>query len=137
MAGDGEDAQLWCVVDAVPLAPEHITWKRSGFPMDKRTVATYRNNTSYLTVYSVTKNDMGAFHCVVDNGIGNETSRTAHLIVKRKFSMVTRLRTIHCIQLFSMRSGFLNLILLRAQRTLSLIFGLIFLCVCNNFSVFY
>lgn len=84
LVDEGEHAELWCTVDALPLISEHISWRRPGFPLRERTAVVYKNTTSYLTVHDVTKKDMGPFYCVADNGLGNETSQPALLIVKRK-----------------------------------------------------
>lgn len=85
MVAEHETAILECTVDGKPLTGEHVTWKRAGFPMETKTTFSFRNITSSLTVYNVTQEDMGSFYCVVDNGIGNETSQPALLVVKRKF----------------------------------------------------
>lgn len=81
----GEDAHLNCTADGNPLKVDHVTWRREGFPdMSSRTTTVFRNNTSYLTILKATKEDIGAFLCVVDNGLGNETSAPAYLLVKHK-----------------------------------------------------
>ena len=85
LADERESATLECTVDGNPLSGEHVTWKRTDFPMGKKTNFSFRNITSSLTVYNVTQEDMGSFYCVVDNGIGNETSKPAYLVVKRTF----------------------------------------------------
>ncbi len=82
---ENEDAELWCTVDAFPLSAEHVTWRRPGFQFDTRTVQSFKNGTSYLTVRGVTRKDMGQFYCVAENGLGNETSRAAYLVIKRKY----------------------------------------------------
>lgn len=84
LVGEGDDAELWCTVNALPLNSEHVTWRRPGFALRERTTSVYKNITSYLTVKDVTKKDMGPFYCVADNGLGNETSQAAFLVVKRK-----------------------------------------------------
>ncbi|XP_065200596.1 nephrin-like isoform X2 [Planococcus citri] len=84
LVDEGEHAELWCTVDALPLISDHISWRRPGFPLGERSAVVYKNNTSYLTVHDVTKKDMGPFYCVADNGLGNETSQPALLIVKHK-----------------------------------------------------
>lgn len=92
LVGENEEAELWCMVDGLPLISEHITWRRPGFPFKDRTTIVYKNNTSYLTIKGVTRKDMGPFYCVADNGLGNETSQAAFLVVKRKnkfFSLFT------------------------------------------------
>lgn len=86
----GEDAQLNCTADGNPLKVDHVTWRREGFPeMSSRTSTVFRNNTSVLTILKATKEDIGAFLCVVNNGLGNETSAPAFLLVKRMFARNT------------------------------------------------
>ncbi|PSN48808.1 hypothetical protein C0J52_25084, partial [Blattella germanica] len=73
----GEDAQLYCMADGNPLSESHMSWRREGFSdsdMEQRTVRTYRNGTSFLLVQQPTREDNGNFYCVVNNGIGNETT---------------------------------------------------------------
>ncbi|XKL66984.1 hypothetical protein PGB90_010404 [Kerria lacca] len=84
MVTENEDAELWCTIDAFPLSVEHVTWRRPGFLFETRTMTSFRNNTFYLTVRGVTRKDMGQFYCVADNGLGNETSLPAYLVVKHK-----------------------------------------------------
>lgn len=86
MVNENEDAELSCIIDALPLGAEFVTWRRPGFSFESRTMSTFKNNTSFLIVRGVTIKDMGQFLCVADNGIGNETSQTAYLIVKREYS---------------------------------------------------
>lgn len=81
----GDIARLWCQVDGFPLDPEHMSWTRPDFIFDKRTsTSLMNNNTSYLTISNATKYDTGSFYCVVNNGIGNESSRSVLLIVERE-----------------------------------------------------
>lgn len=81
----GDDAQLNCTADGNPLKVDHVTWRREGFDdMSSRTSTIFRNNTSYLTIHKATKDDIGAFFCVVNNGLGNETTAPAYLLVKHK-----------------------------------------------------
>lgn len=87
LAAERESATLQCTVDGNPLTGEHVTWKRAGFPMETRTNFSFKNITSSLTVYNLTQDDMGSFYCVVDNGIGNESSKPAYLVIKRKYRM--------------------------------------------------
>lgn len=84
MVAERETATLECTVDGYPLTGEHVTWKRAGFAMETKTNFSFKNITSSLTVHNVTQDDMGSFYCVVDNGIGNESSQPAFLVVKRK-----------------------------------------------------
>ncbi|XP_065200592.1 nephrin-like isoform X2 [Planococcus citri] len=82
--GEKETATLECTVDGNPLSTEHVTWKRAGFSMEKRANFSFNNATSSLTIKDVSLDDMGSFFCVVDNGIGNESSKPAYLVVKHK-----------------------------------------------------
>ena len=80
-----EDAQLYCTVDGNPLSEENVTWKAKNFKkLDARTTRKFTNSTSYLLVHSPTREDTGAFQCIVNNGIGNETSKSVHLLIKCK-----------------------------------------------------
>ncbi|XP_052122699.1 nephrin isoform X3 [Frankliniella occidentalis] len=80
----GEEATLNCTADGNPLKADHITWRREGFEMAAKTATVFRNNTSYLTIHKASKEDIGAFLCVVNNDLGNETSAKAFLLVKHK-----------------------------------------------------
>ncbi|KAJ8969698.1 hypothetical protein NQ317_004131 [Molorchus minor] len=81
-----EDATLSCTCDGNPLADDTITWKKSDMrDFDVRTSTTYdKNGTSYLRISGVTREDLGVFKCIVNNGIGNATSKDVMLIVKHK-----------------------------------------------------
>lgn len=82
-----EDATLSCTVEGNPLRDDSITWKRNDFPdFDARTSVMYdKNGTSYLRITSVTRDDLGNFQCITNNGIGNTSTRDVMLIVKRKY----------------------------------------------------
>ncbi|KAK9509902.1 hypothetical protein O3M35_004793 [Rhynocoris fuscipes] len=83
-----KDAELWCRLDGSPLSPEHVTWRRPDYPdMLHRTTVTWRNGTSYLTVHSASKEDIGFFQCAVHNGLGNESTKNIFLIVEHKPEM--------------------------------------------------
>ncbi|XP_073986963.1 nephrin-like isoform X2 [Rhodnius prolixus] len=83
-----KDAELWCRLDGSPLSPEHVTWRRSDYPdMLHRTTVTWRNGTSYLTVHSASREDIGFFQCAVHNGLGNESTKNIFLIVEHKPEM--------------------------------------------------
>lgn len=88
----GEEATLSCTADGNPLSDDTITWKRDDMEdFDARTSVTYdRNGTSYLKISDVTREDLGNFQCVVDNEVGNASSRAVMLIVKRKHNSGTR-----------------------------------------------
>jgi len=85
----GENAHLYCVAEGNPLSESHFSWRREGFSnsdMEHRTKRSYRNGTSYLVVQTPTTEDNGNFYCVVNNGIGNETTRPVYLVVKCKYA---------------------------------------------------
>lgn len=81
-----EDATLSCTVEGNPLKEDSITWKRSDFAeFETRTSISYdKNGTSFLKISSVSRDDLGSFQCIVNNGIGNTSSKDVMLIVKRK-----------------------------------------------------
>ncbi|XP_026818055.1 nephrin-like [Rhopalosiphum maidis] len=85
----GEDAQLSCRIDGFPLGPDHISWTRPNFFFDERTSILLKNSTSYLTILNATQFDSGLFYCVVNNGIGNESSQSVMLIVEHKPEILT------------------------------------------------
>ncbi|XP_060520055.1 nephrin isoform X3 [Cylas formicarius] len=81
-----EDATLSCTADGNPLADDTITWKRDDFPdFDARTSVMYdKNGTSYLRITQVTREDLGNFQCIANNGVGNSSVKEVMLIVKHK-----------------------------------------------------
>lgn len=83
----GDEATLSCTADGNPLTDDTITWKRDNMEdFEVRTTVTYdKNGTSYLKINDVTREDLGNFQCVADNGVGNSSTRDVMLIVKRKF----------------------------------------------------
>lgn len=83
-----EDATLSCTADANPFDENTITWKRDDFPnFSERTSIMYdKNGTSYLKITKVTREDLGNFQCIADNGIGNSTVKNVMLIIKRKIA---------------------------------------------------
>lgn len=86
IVSQGDNAQLWCQIDGHPLGPDHISWTRPNFFFDERTSILLKNTTSYLTILNATQFDSGLFYCVVNNGIGNESSHSVMLIVERKYN---------------------------------------------------
>lgn len=82
----GKEATLSCTVVGNPIGDDTITWKRDNVKdFDARTAVTYdKNGTSYLKITDVTREDLGNFQCVADNGVGNTSTRDVMLIVKRK-----------------------------------------------------
>ncbi|XP_023310255.1 nephrin [Anoplophora glabripennis] len=81
-----EDATLSCTADGNPMADDTISWKRADFPeFEARTSVMYdKNGTSYLRISGVTREDLGNFQCIVNNGVGNSTTKEVMLIVKHK-----------------------------------------------------
>lgn len=72
------------------MSDDSIQWKREDFPdFNARTSVMYdKNGTSYLRISGVTREDLGNFECVVNNGIGsNSTSKNVMLIVKRELKI--------------------------------------------------
>lgn len=68
-----------------PLTAEHIRWERKNYNMNSRTITFEpRNLTSYLHIEKATREDVGNFQCIVDNGIGGETRQDIMLLVKFK-----------------------------------------------------
>lgn len=84
-----EDATLSCTAEGNPLGDDTITWKRDDFPdFDARTSVVYdKNGTSNLRISRVTRDDLGSFLCIVNNGVGNSSSKEVMLIVKRETSL--------------------------------------------------
>lgn len=87
-----EDATLSCTADGNPLSDDTIHWKKEDFhDFHARTSVMYdKNGTSYLRITQVTRDDLGNFQCIVNNGVGNVTVKDVLLIVKRK--LTTRYR---------------------------------------------
>lgn len=81
-----EDATISCTATGNPMSDEFITWKRDDFPdFMARTSTMYdKNGTSFLRISAVSREDLGKFKCIVNNGIGNTTTKDVMLIVKRK-----------------------------------------------------
>ncbi|XP_049881989.1 nephrin [Pectinophora gossypiella] len=85
IANPNEDAMLSCTATGNPLTAEHIRWERKGYDIDARSVTfDPKNLTSYLLIEKASREDVGNFECVVDNGIGGETRQEAMLVVKFK-----------------------------------------------------
>lgn len=90
MVSPESDGELWCQVEGNPLSEDHVTWKWSNPQnLDQRTEMFFRNNTSHLVIHSVTKDDIGTFQCVANNGLGNQSIKDAFLIVKRKYLCIS------------------------------------------------
>ncbi|KAL4706177.1 hypothetical protein ACJJTC_015045, partial [Scirpophaga incertulas] len=90
IANPNEDAVLSCTASGNPLNADHIRWERENYDMSSKPLAFEpRNFTSYLTIPKATRNDVGTFQCVVDNGVGGETRENVTLVVKFKPEMDT------------------------------------------------
>ncbi|KPJ02038.1 Nephrin [Papilio xuthus] len=90
IANPNEDAILACTATGNPLTSDHIRWERKNYNIDSRTITfESRNQTSYLIIDRATRDDVGNFQCVVDNGIGGETKQDVMLVVKFKPEMDT------------------------------------------------
>lgn len=86
LSKEKDDAMLWCRAEGSPLTQDHVAWRRANMPdMAVRSSVTWQNNTSYLTLRKVTKDDIGNFQCVANNGLGNESVKDVFLNVRRKF----------------------------------------------------
>lgn len=85
LVGESDVAQMWCKVEGNPLSGAHVTWKRDNYNIAAKTEVSFKNNTSYLIINHPTREDIGTFHCVANNGLSNQTSKDAYLIVKRKY----------------------------------------------------
>ncbi|CAK1549333.1 unnamed protein product [Leptosia nina] len=90
VASPNEDAVLACAATGNPLSSDHIRWERPGYDISSRTVTfDPRNQTSFLTIDKSSREDVGVFTCVVDNGIGGEDRQDVTLVVKFKPEMDT------------------------------------------------
>lgn len=73
-----------------PLSADHVKWQRKDYDIPSRSVTfDARNQTSYLTIEEASRQDVGNFECVVNNGIGGEASQEVMLVVKFKPEMDT------------------------------------------------
>uniref|UniRef100_A0A2H1WN64 Hemolin n=1 Tax=Spodoptera frugiperda TaxID=7108 RepID=A0A2H1WN64_SPOFR len=80
-----QDAMLTCTANGNPLTADNIRWERKGYNINPNQVTFEpRNLTSTLVVKQATREDVGNFQCVVDNGIGGETRQDVMLVVKFK-----------------------------------------------------
>ncbi|XP_052747865.1 nephrin isoform X2 [Galleria mellonella] len=83
-----EDAVLSCTATGNPLTSEHIKWERKGQMLDSKHVTfDPKNFTSHLQILKATRDDVGDYSCVVDNGIGNKAKQDVMLVVKFKPEM--------------------------------------------------
>ncbi|XP_037082293.1 nephrin-like isoform X2 [Pollicipes pollicipes] len=84
IVSSGEEGTVVCRVDANPFTDAMITWHRDLFNFNSSRVTIFsRNGTSYLTIRNVTREDIGEFHCRINNGIG-EAAAAARLVVKHE-----------------------------------------------------
>lgn len=78
-----KDAVLSCSAAGNPLTAEHFKWEKTDYPIDEAMIVfDPRNGTSHLKVENPTREDVGNFRCVVDNGIGSKASQDVMLVVK-------------------------------------------------------
>ncbi|XP_059352881.1 nephrin-like [Daphnia carinata] len=84
MINEGSDAEFECRAAGNPLTTTTVFWRRAGFDMDGRTSQTPGVGVAYLLVREITRNDTGAFECVANNGIGQESIEQTWLVVKYK-----------------------------------------------------
>ncbi|CAG9573041.1 unnamed protein product [Danaus chrysippus] len=85
-----DNAVLACTASGNPLTSDHIKWERKNYDMSTKIVTfESKNQTSYLTIERASRNDVGLFECVVNNGIGGETRQEVMLVVKFKPEMNT------------------------------------------------
>ncbi|CAH2232974.1 jg8291 [Pararge aegeria aegeria] len=88
VSNPNENALLTCTATGNPLTAEHIKWERKGYDLSSATITFEpRNRTSYLLVERATREDVGKFQCVVNNGIAGETKQEVTLVVKFKPEM--------------------------------------------------
>ncbi|XP_046676056.1 nephrin isoform X1 [Homalodisca vitripennis] len=87
VVGESDVAQLWCRVEGNPLSGVHVTWKRDNYNIAERSEVSFKNNTSFLIIHRPTKEDIGTFRCVANNGLTNQSSKDAYLVVKHKPEM--------------------------------------------------
>lgn len=96
MVGESDVAELWCRVEGNPLSGVHVTWKRENYNMASRAEMSFKNNTSYLIINHPTKEDIGNFSCVANNGLSNQSSKDVLLIIKRKLNIKCLFMSVYC-----------------------------------------
>ncbi|KAG1691197.1 Nephrin [Nymphon striatum] len=84
MVYEEEDASFECEAVGNPATEDMISWRREGFDLESRTKISHYEGKSYLTVYNISKKDVGAFFCVANNGIGQESVATAYMVLRTK-----------------------------------------------------
>ncbi|KAM8713441.1 hypothetical protein ACLKA7_013711 [Drosophila subpalustris] len=78
----GEQAVLSCQVQARPLEASHVRWSRPGYDFATRTTSSFENNTAFLHLENVQRDDIGNFTCTVDNQRGPPASQNVLLVVQ-------------------------------------------------------
>ncbi|RVE44076.1 hypothetical protein evm_011269 [Chilo suppressalis] len=90
IANPNEEAVLSCTATGNPLNSDHFKWVRKNYDISSKSITfESRNSTSYLTIPKATRDDVGTFQCVVNNGVGGETRQDVMLVVKFKPEMDT------------------------------------------------
>jgi len=80
-----QDASFYCRLEGSPLEESHITWRSKSVPdLISRSSRSFRNNTAFLMLPGVSREDSGVVECVGDNGVGNLSVRAIQLLVKCK-----------------------------------------------------
>ena len=100
MVNEGSDAEFECRAAGNPLTLTTVSWRRAGFDMEGRTTQTPGVGVAYLFVKEITRNDTGAFECVANNGIGQESIEQTWLVVKCKSLVFLAPLPVVCLTLF-------------------------------------
>ncbi|XP_065562901.1 nephrin-like isoform X2 [Artemia franciscana] len=79
--GEGRDAFLECQATGNPLSSSTVAWRREGFDMTRVDIAADAGR-AYMTIKNAKREDIGAFECVANNGIGGEVVALSNLVVK-------------------------------------------------------
>jgi len=67
------------------LTADNFRWERKGYKINTNNISYEpRNSTSFLIIKQATREDVGNFQCIVDNGIGGEVKEDVMLVVKFK-----------------------------------------------------
>ncbi|KAK0090227.1 hypothetical protein PV325_002297 [Microctonus aethiopoides] len=72
------EAKLFCEFDGSPIGDEYVTWYKVGSTteLSSRYSTSFANKTSYLHISNPSEEDVGNYHCNINNGIGNVTSKS-------------------------------------------------------------
>lgn len=85
IANPKQDTLLSCTATGNPLTADNVRWERKGYKIDPGNISFEpRNFTSFLLIKQATRDDVGNFQCVVNNGIGSEARQDVMLVVKFK-----------------------------------------------------